>query len=357
MKKTVFALFFLSLTLSAYSQKLKQLVFREETHDFGVVDEAGGSVSHKFVFTNSGNRPVRIVKVQASCGCTTPDWTKEPVAPGKEGFIEAAYNPKGRPGYFNRSLTVTTDLGPEPITLHIKGRVMNDAEPSNLDYPVAKGNLRFQTRSFNLGKVYLRDINVVREFKVLNAGKEAVTFTGNFTHAPYIKIDVQPRVIQPGATATIRLSYNGAQKNQYGFQSDNVEIETDDTKEPVKSFTVFATLEDYFPEMSQEELAKAPQLTLDARSLDLGSIRGEITKVLQVTNTGRQPLEIRAIQPNCTCVTATASKHTLRPGESADITIRFQPAERSGSQNKSITFYSNDPRNPVQRLTFTANVL
>lgn len=357
MKKTACLLFFATLLTTAYGQMLKQLVFREDTHDFGNVDENGGPVTHEFVFTNNGSRPVKIVKVQASCGCTTPAWTREPVAPGQQGFIKAAYDPKGRPGFFNKSLTVVTDLGAEPITLYIKGRVSRLGQPSASEFPIAKGNLRFQTRSFNMGKVFLRDINVVREFPVFNAGKTPITFTGKFAHASYIRLDVQPRTINPGETATIRLSYNGAQKNQYGFQSDNVEMETDDAEEPVKSFSVYATLEDYFPEMSAEELSKAPQLTLDAYTLDFGNIKGEIVKVLQLTNTGRQKLEVRAIQPNCTCVTATVSKNALKPGESADVTIRFNPADRSGSQNKAVTFYSNDPKNPVQRLTFTAYVM
>lgn len=357
MRTSIILFFFVTVFATASAQMVQQIAFREETHDFGVVEEDGGPVTHSFVFTNNGNRDIKIVQVQASCGCTTPDWTREPIAPGEEGFIQAQYNPRGRPGFFNRSLTVVTDVSPEPVTLHIKGRVSSGEQSTTLEFPVTNGTLRLKTRSFNMGKVYLRDINVVREFPVLNAGKAPITFTGKFVHPDHIRLDVQPRTIKPGETATIRLSYNGAGKKQYGFQSDNVEIETTDEQQPVKSFSVFATLEDYFPEMSAEELSRAPQLTLDAHALDFGHIKGEIVKLTQLTNTGREALEIRAVQPNCTCVSVTTSKTSLKPGESADLTIRFNPAERTGSQNKAITIYSNDPKNPVQRLTFKAYVM
>ena len=70
----------------------------------------------------------------------------------------------------------------------------------------------------------------------------------------------------------------------------------------------------------------------------------------------KKELQLRSIQPNCSCVTAEASKTSLKPGESGTIRITFNPQERSGTQNKAISFYSNDPKNPVQRLTFTAYI-
>ena len=94
------------LTVSLFAQVAKPLQFREESFDFGSVKENGGPVMHEFNFTNNSGRHVKVLTVQASCGCTTPAWTKEPIAPGKTGFIQASFNPKGRPGYFNKSLTI-----------------------------------------------------------------------------------------------------------------------------------------------------------------------------------------------------------------------------------------------------------
>ena len=358
MTRTIFGFLFLMLFTSSIAQQAKQLAFREETYDFGSIDENKGLVTHEFVFTNNSSRPVKILQVQASCGCTTPGWSKEVIPPGKDGFIQASYNPKGRPGFFNKSLTVTTDLEASPIILQIKGQVTNDEKPSPMDYPVANGNLKTKTSSFNMGRVYLKDEYVVREFPVMNGGSDAIHFTGKFVHPSYILVDVQPRKLAPGEKGTIKISYNGALKNQYGFHSDNVEIESDDKESPIKSFSVYATLEDFFPQLSAAELAKAPQLTFPSYSLDFGNVQEDTAteKEIVFTNTGKKELLVKSVRPNCACVTASVSKTSLKPGESATLTISFDPQDRTGTQNKAVTLYSNDPKRPVQRLTFTAYI-
>jgi hypothetical protein len=72
------------------AQQVRAITFREDIFDFGNVSEQGGPVTHEFVFTNNSGRPVKVLSVQASCGCTTPGWSKEVVAPGKTGFIQAS---------------------------------------------------------------------------------------------------------------------------------------------------------------------------------------------------------------------------------------------------------------------------
>src|SRR5688572_5343578 len=73
--------------------------FEKEVHDFGSIKE-GEQATYTFKFTNIGKEPLVISNVQASCGCTTPNWTKEPVKPGESGTVIATYNSKGRPGNF-----------------------------------------------------------------------------------------------------------------------------------------------------------------------------------------------------------------------------------------------------------------
>lgn len=358
MKKVVFSLVFAAFAIAAVAQQAKQLQFKEETHDFGTVTEDKGPVTHEFVFTNNSSRPVKILTVQASCGCTTPGWSKESVDPGKTGFIQASYNPKGRPGFFNKSLTVTTDLDANPVVLYIKGQVSSEGKANNADFLITNGALKFKTSSFNMGKVFLKDEFVVREFPIFNGGAKQITFTAPVVGPKYIKADVEPKTVAPGEKATLKISYNGKLKNQYGFQSDNIELHTSDEVNPVKSFSVYATLEDYFPELTPEEVAKAPQLRMNTSTMDFGRIKGNAPTVreIQVTNAGRKELTLRSLQGNCTCVTASASKTSIKPGDSSTIKVAFDPQDRSGTQQKAVTIYSNDPRNPVQRFTFTAYV-
>lgn len=107
-----------------------KLAFETTTHDFGDVKETGGPAAFEFKFKNTGDQPIIISNVQASCGCTTPDWTKTPVAPGQSGFIKAQYNPLGRPGQFNKSLTVTSNSIEPSTVVFIKGNVVPDATPT-----------------------------------------------------------------------------------------------------------------------------------------------------------------------------------------------------------------------------------
>ncbi|KAA5534981.1 DUF1573 domain-containing protein [Taibaiella lutea] len=101
--------------------------FKTETHDFGTLQE-GDPAEAEFVFTNTGKKPLIIQNVQPGCGCTTPFWSKDPVAPGKTGVIKASYGTKGRVGAFNKNITVTSTAGTNVI--YIKGTVEKAPESS-----------------------------------------------------------------------------------------------------------------------------------------------------------------------------------------------------------------------------------
>jgi len=106
-----------------------ELVFEKKSHDFGVIEE-GAVATTTFVFKNTGNAPLILQAVTASCGCTTPKWSREPINPGETGEITAAYNSQGRPGNFTKSITVkhNGENGVEYLT--IRGNVVRkDLEP------------------------------------------------------------------------------------------------------------------------------------------------------------------------------------------------------------------------------------
>lgn len=343
---------------AAHGQQVRPLQFQEATHDFGYVDQEGGPVTFAFQFANVGDRPIRILSVQASCGCTTPDWTRDPVPPGKGGFVQASYDPKGRPGYFSKSLTVTTDADPNPFILQIKGQVSMGSELAPVsEFRSAMGSWKLKTLSFNMGKVYRIDEFTVREFPLYNGGERPVTFL-KVEGPSYIKAEVIPATLAPHAQGKVRVLYNGAERDAYGFQSDRIDIHTDDEDTPVKSFSVYATLEDHFPVMSREELQKAPVLRILGSPFDMGKIRqhNDTRHSITFRNDGKSKLTINAVQPNCKCITTTLAATEIRPGEESTLEISFNPEDRLGTQQKSIMIYSNDPQNPAQRITFNAYV-
>lgn len=344
------------MSVVSVAQVARPIQFKEETFDFGDVVEKDGAVTHIFEFTNIDTRPVKILLVKPSCGCTTPDWTKDVIKPGATGLIHAKFDPKGRPGFFSKTLTVTTDAEPNPFVLHIKGTVVSDMQKKVAAYTVTKGNWKVKSASFNLGKVYIKNEYVVREFQIMNAGSKPVTYSGKYDGPAYVRVNVEPITLQPNEIGIVRLGYNGKLRNAYGFQSDNIVIYTDDEIEPTKSFTVYATLEDYFPELTPEETKKAPRLQLSQSTFDFGHIQQnqQTTREITVTNLGQSVLELRAVQGNCSCIVTAADKKILKTGQSTAIKISFDPQDRKGTQQKAVTIYSNDPKEPVQRITFTA---
>lgn len=131
-------IFILSLTFLAFvqfsiAQSGAQISFNEDRHDFGTLEE-GPSVSHKFNFTNTGTEPLVLTNVKASCGCTTPSWTKEPVLPGENGEILVTYSTARRLGGFNKSITITSNATEPTKVIYIKGTV--EAASEDITMPV-----------------------------------------------------------------------------------------------------------------------------------------------------------------------------------------------------------------------------
>jgi hypothetical protein len=141
MKKMIFALSLIAFSgTAAFAQEKKisaataataltadNLAFKADAFNFGNLEE-GAPADHIFEFKNTGKEPIIIERVQPSCGCTTPEWTKEPIAPGKTGIVKASYGTQGRPGAFDKTLTVFSNAGTKVLT--IKGMVEKAPETS-----------------------------------------------------------------------------------------------------------------------------------------------------------------------------------------------------------------------------------
>jgi hypothetical protein len=121
------------LSFSAYSQEeittnkenkdLPEIFFEKTTHDYGTLKyDSDGTC--EFTFKNTGKEPLLLTQVQASCGCTTPTWPKEPIKSGEKGTIVVKYNTK-IPGAFSKSIRVYSNGKTNLVTLTIKGSVEN----------------------------------------------------------------------------------------------------------------------------------------------------------------------------------------------------------------------------------------
>lgn len=95
----------------------------EFVFDFGEAVE-GEIVKARFKLINTGNEPLTIIDAKPSCGCTVADYYKEPIAPGKTGWVEASVDTDGRPGELTKSVTVMANTLPTSTTLIVKGKVI-----------------------------------------------------------------------------------------------------------------------------------------------------------------------------------------------------------------------------------------
>ena len=108
----------------AVAQSKADIKFEEMSYDFGTFSESSPIVTHEFTFTNVGDAPLVIHQAVASCGCTVPEYTQEPVLPGETGTIKVTYNGTGRyPGHFKKSVTVRTNGKTELLRLYVEGNM------------------------------------------------------------------------------------------------------------------------------------------------------------------------------------------------------------------------------------------
>ncbi|TNE81987.1 MAG: DUF1573 domain-containing protein [Bacteroidetes bacterium] len=123
MKKLLFTSALVLVGIFSIAQnKEAEIKFEKTSHDFGTITE-GTQATVEFEFTNTGNAPLILNSVNASCGCTTPEWTREPIPPGQTGTIKAVYNSSGRPGSFSKSITVNSNAKSGTKILSIRGTV------------------------------------------------------------------------------------------------------------------------------------------------------------------------------------------------------------------------------------------
>ena len=115
-------LLFACVSFASAQENQAQIKFDKVSHDFGTFSESSPVQECIFTFTNVGQAQLVINQAVASCGCTVPSYTKEPIAPGKTGAIKVTYNGKGKfPGHFKKSITVRTNGKPEMSRLYVEG--------------------------------------------------------------------------------------------------------------------------------------------------------------------------------------------------------------------------------------------
>ena len=119
-------------------QESASIKFDTQNWNFGDVEESGGNVTHIFTFTNISQRPVVVLDVSASCGCTSPSFSRKPVMPGARGEISVVFDPINRPGKFSKGVSVRLSSN-ERVSLNIEGNVIPRERSVDELYPFEVG--------------------------------------------------------------------------------------------------------------------------------------------------------------------------------------------------------------------------
>ena len=216
---------FIFILSSAQAQGI--LKFEKETHDFGTITE-GGQAIYEFKFKNTGNQPIIISNVQPSCGCTTPDWTKEPILPSKSGIVKAVYSSAGRPGVFHKSITVTSSAATATQALFIKGNVLEKSAVTQVFSPAQKANsprLTINKSNHDFGKLEAGQ-KVKAQFMVKNTGKQPLKLQGLKSPCNCINYRISAVEIAPGKEENLELTYTqrvlGEQIEQVSLISNDI---------------------------------------------------------------------------------------------------------------------------------------
>jgi hypothetical protein len=202
-----------------------KISFGEIGHEFGNVAEQGGLATYTFTFTNTGTEPLLVSQATASCGCTTPQWTREAIAPGKSGTVTVSYDPSGRPGPFHKTITVLSNAG-EATILNIKGVVVQ-GPPANPEY--------VQYFPYNKKAILLNDERfgtfaneLVKAYKA--AGTLQLQLESSASQVPterYKKNELltRTRAAEARAKLLLQLASRGVDKDKVSFAPDRTLVQ------------------------------------------------------------------------------------------------------------------------------------
>ena len=341
-----------------FAQEAKaKITFEKLQHNFGTFKEELGVQTVAFNFKNEGTVPLILNNVQASCGCTTPEWTREPIAPGAKGLIKVSYDPRNRPGVFNKTINISSNAENPNVVLTILGEVTPHALTIEEIYPNEIGPLRAKTNNLALGSVKEKQVKK-DSIEVINNSDQPVQLSFK-TPPPHLSAVFKPAKLAPKQKGYVVITFDANKIQTYGLVQHRIYLNVDGQDDYRNSFAVTATLEEDFSKLSAEELKNAPIVSYDSDAFDFGDIKPNAKNehVFNLKNTGKMDLIIRDVKSSCGCTAVTPSKTKISSGESVPLKVVFDSTGKTGRQNKTITVITNDPKNPSSVLRISSNIV
>ncbi|MCD7970961.1 MAG: DUF1573 domain-containing protein [Alistipes sp.] len=330
------------------------LDFKQEIWDFGKIEEADGPVSHTFEFTNTGDNAIVIERVSVSCGCTTPEYSREPVLPGKKGSIKVTYDPAIRPGYFSKDIYVISNNGRNNDRLIVRGEVKGKPRTVEQDYPyLFADRLRLDNLSANFRYV-TQASTAIQTIGYANVSSKPVKL--EFAVSPDDGIVTAEAVdnICAGCKGEIKIRVRTPQ-GKFGKMNYKLYPVVNGVQQKLGiSVTAIAT-EDF----SQVRNGEEPSAKVNPTYQNLGTVKkgAKPSYTFTVENTGTSPLVVRSVLTQEGISTDLAEGTSIAPGKSAKVKCTLDTRDApAGTYTKIVTLILNDPARPMRELRLAATV-
>ena len=356
-KQIILLITSLFLSFSIYSQNTATISFSKNLHNFGTIQEADGITTYQFQFKNTGSKALIIKNVKASCGCTTPEWTKAPIAGGKSGFIKVSFDPKNRPGPFNKSITITSNATSSPNKLIIKGIVKARTKTIDDKYKYTMEGLKLKSNHIAMTKITNTETKT-EQLSIYNPTTKIISL--EFDRIPtFIKFNKTKFSVKPKEKIIVNITYDASKKKDWGFVTDRIFIIVNNKRDSKNKITVSAEIVEDFSKLTKEQTENAPQSYIEQTTFNFGEINKGVNKThtFTIKNNGKSDLVIRKTKSSCGCTIAKLDSKIIKPGASSDIKITFNSKGLSGKQHKTITIISNDPKKSKQTLRIIGSIL
>ncbi len=333
------------------------ITFKKINHNFGTIGESDGVVQHRFEFINNGSQPLVILDATTTCGCTIPEWSKQPIQPGASGSILVNFDPVGRPGAFRKIITVKSNARESSVNLYVVGMV--NPKPKSLaeQFPIRMGQVRFRSNHMAMmnvvkGRISTDTLGVFNE----SASPVRISLPNPPSH---LSFRVVPEVIEGGSQGVIIGTYDASKIDAWGYQIQKVSVYFNDEEFTQNFIAVSATIGEDFSKMTRQQIENAPRGVLNGDVFNFGDIKPgkEIIHEFILRNEGKDPLIIRDLSATCGCTASEPSRREIPGGEEAVILVTFNSTGKTGRQFHTVTLIMNDPSTPSVMLRIIGNVV
>jgi hypothetical protein len=346
------------------AQNEAQLSVDEPAYNFGTIEESGGPVSHVFVVRNTGKAPLVITRVTASCGCTQPEYSEEPVAPGKTAELKVTFNPQGRPGPFTKTIFIYSNGRKQgSYMLIIRGDVKPKTPQPVFVYPYSIGGLKLHTKTVLFSTVRPEE-TLGEHIHLMNDTQGPLTV--RLDKSPdYITAEMSSSTLEAGQTGEITVLLDGKEVKRKGRVTLElpVTVTAANEEEVTGQIQIAANIIDNFSKLSASDKAHAPEAHLPGTLLEFGQLpagksilpfKGRAVVSFDITNTGKSPLLIYSVTSDDERLDISGGKRELKPGATATFKVSLHPKDVKTKLESLVNVVCNDPNGPVRLIKVTA---